>query len=62
MVWTKPCRTCGADATIAIQPEERRRFLPRDERPSPLPTTREEWRCPNGHVLELTYYEVRKLE
>lgn len=62
MAWTKPCVTCGAEAEIVVQPRERQRYLQPNERPSMAHTTLEEWRCPNGHVHELTYAEIRVLE
>lgn len=62
MAWTKPCQTCGAEAQIVVQPKERRRYLQPNERPSLVNTTMDEWLCLNGHIHELTYAEVRKLE
>jgi len=62
LAWTKPCRTCGVEADVALQPPERRRYLSPNERPSMASTTLDEWLCPNGHHHELTYGEVRALE
>lgn len=62
MSYTQTCNVCGETAKLSVQPTERRRPLAPVDRPSMLPTTMEEWLCPNGHSQELTYSEVRRLE
>jgi len=62
MPWTETCPECGGVMNISVQPPERRRHLPRGERPGMLSTTIDEWLCENGHFRELTYTEVRMLQ
>ncbi len=62
MPWTETCHVCGKPAQLSVQPPERRRALRPNERPSMLPTTMDEWLCPDGHFRELSYAEVRRLE
>jgi hypothetical protein len=62
MSYTETCHVCGETAHLSVQPPERRRPLAPADRPSMLPTTMDEWLCPNGHFRELTYSEVRRLE
>jgi hypothetical protein len=56
------CAQCGEKVVLSVQPPERRRPLSRNERPHGLPTTIDEFLCPNGHYRELTHTESRMLE
>ena len=59
---TVDCPQCGEKMQLSVQPPERRRPLEKNNRPLGLPTTIDEWRCPNGHLRELTYTESRMFE
>jgi len=59
---TVPCTECDEEMHLAVQPVERRRPLPPNERPTMIPFTFDEWLCPNGHFRDLTYSESRFFE
>lgn len=53
---------CHACAEQMMQPPERRKPLPKNERPTMVPYTFDEWLCPTGHFRDCTYNERRWFE
>ena len=62
MAYTVDCGECDEQMVLSVQPPERRRPLPKGDRPTMLSTTIDEWRCPNGHYRDATHTERRMFE
>jgi hypothetical protein len=59
---TVGCAQCGETMKLSVKPRERGTPLPKNERPTMIPYSFDEWVCPNGHRRDLTYTESRMFE
>lgn len=59
---TVDCTQCGETMELSVKPRERWTPLPKNERPTMIPYSFDEWVCPKGHRRDLTYAESRMFE